>query len=44
MNTRKYPRTLADAFRRTPEYACAIEVGRRSIWERIGMWFARFFT
>lgn len=25
MNTRKYPRTLAEAFPRGPEYGCAIE-------------------
>lgn len=25
MNTRRYPSTLAEAFPRTPRYACAVE-------------------
>lgn len=29
MNTRRYPRTLNEAFPKTPDYACAIERDRR---------------
>lgn len=32
MNTRRYPRTLNDAFRTGPQYGCAIERQSRS-WE-----------
>lgn len=32
--TRRFPRTTGEAFKRTTEYACPIEihVGRRSLW------------
>jgi hypothetical protein len=44
MNARKYPRTLAEAFPRSADYANPISCYRLSVWERIGMWFARLFT
>lgn len=28
----RFPRSMNEAFPRTPQYACAIEVGRRSAW------------
>lgn len=38
MNTRKYPRTMQEAFPRTVEYACAVDRPARhslSSWPRI---------
>ena len=34
-NTRRYPRTLAEAFPNSPDYACAIEGPRRFSTARI---------
>ena len=43
MNTRRYPRTLLEAFPRTTTYACAIEVGHRPFWWRVSQFLRRFF-
>jgi hypothetical protein len=32
MNTRRFPRSLNEAFPRTAEYAASIEVGRRPLF------------
>lgn len=40
MNTRKFPRTSAEAFPRGPEYGCAIE--RPSRGHRVANWTMAF--
>ena len=40
MNTRRYPRTAADAFKTGPEYGCAIE--RPSTGHRAAYWTMGF--
>lgn len=38
-NTRRYPRTLAEAFPNSPDYACAIEGPRRFSAARLASGF-----
>ncbi len=40
MNTRRYPRTMNDAFRTGPEYGCAIERPRTG--HRVAYWTMAF--
>lgn len=42
MNSRRYPRSTMEAFPRTTEYACAIEVGHRPFWWHVARFFRRF--
>ena len=35
---RKYPRSLNEAFPRTAEYACSVEVGRRPLLWYVSRW------
>ena len=40
MNTRRYPRTMNDAFRTGPEYGCSIERPRTG--HRVAYWTMAF--
>lgn len=40
MNTRRYPRTMNDAFKTGPEYGCAIERPRTG--HRVAYWTMAF--
>lgn len=40
--TRKFPRSLNEAFPHTADAACAIEVGHRPFWWRVARFFRSF--